>query len=246
MNPVTSENKPQEQNNQAQVQEQVPQSAPIEAKQEQEAPPIKTEENKKNWAEFRAQREADRKAKDEAIRKAQEESERAEAFRKALEAITNKPSPQEESHTEESEQQRIDKAVALALQREKDRLEKERKEQEKQELPERLQKTYSDFNHVINSESLDYLEYHHPEIAAPYKYMPESFEKWSALYNTVKKHVPRTNPQIEKKIIEKNLQKPGSASTPGASQTGQPAVILSEERKAANWERMRKALKGLS
>jgi len=219
--------------------------------QQEQAPEIKSEENKANWKAFREQREAERKARIEAERQAKEESAKAEAMKAALEALTNKPyhHPHEPfEDNEETEEQRIDKRVAMALQKEREKFEKEHREREQKELPNRLQSTFGDFNKVCSSENLDYLEYHYPELSTPFKHMPDGFDKWAAIYKAVKRFVPNIDAKADQAKVERNLQKPSSPSSPGNTHSGNamPQARLDEARKAANWERMQKALKGLS
>lgn len=235
------------------VQPQTP-SAPV----AEASPPIKTEENQANWKAFREQREADRKAREEA-NKAREAAEKAtaqkaaeaEALRAALEALANKPSHSNQTNydTDESEEQKIARVVRQEVEKDRQREREERAKREKEELPDNLAKTYADFYQVCSSENMDYLEFHHPEIAIGYKHMPESMEKWTNLYKAVKKYVPNTNSKKDVAKADRNLQKPQSLSAPGMSAHGTqvgPPRVLDEATRAANWNRMQKALKGLS
>lgn len=245
MNPVVTENKPEQKTEQAQ-----PTQSNVENKQEA-APQIKSEENQANWKAFREQREAERKAKEEAERRAAEKAAEAEALKAALEAITNKPQTYHNQHNEdieESEQERIDKRVKAIIAEREAAYEKEREERERQEAPVRILQTYPDFKQVVSVENCDYLDYHHPELTAPFKYMPEGYEKWAAMYKAIKKFVPNANSKVEEKRAEKNLQKPGSISSPGSAQgpSAMPSSRLDDAKKAANWERMQRLLKGLS
>jgi hypothetical protein len=213
------------------------------------SPVIKSEENQANWKAFREKREADRKAKEEAERIANAKQAEVEALKKALEAITNQPSAPsyQDQYVEETEEARIEKKVQEALQKERIRYQKEREEQEFKELPHKLNQNFADFNQVCSVENMDYLEYHYPELAVPFKTMPESFEKWSALYKTVKRFVPNPDSRRDQARIEKNLQKPMSISSTGTSSPqGTPNAVLTEERKRANWERMQRIKNGLS
>lgn len=210
------------------------------------APPIKTEENQANWKAFREQREADRKAREEADKRAQQKAEEAAALRAALEAITNKPNQPQEA--DENEESRLEKRIQeIILEREKIFI-AERQQQEASQYPEKLRSVYSDFNKVCSTENLDYLEYHYPEVAVPFKHMPEGFDKWSAIYKAVKRFIPNVDSQKDSNRADRNLMKPASMSTPGTSEGGSamPAARLTEERKAENWARMERARKGLS
>lgn len=251
MNPIQQDNKLETKNDQHQtpaIKQEVVEQATNEV-----APDIKSEENKANWKAFREQRELERKAREEADRRALEKAAEAEALRAALEAITNKPSTSRQSShdyddNEETEEQRIDKRVEAAIKQREAQAEQQRKQREMQEYPERLVSNYSDFNKVCNSENLDYLEYHYPEVATPFKHLPDGYDKWAAIYKAVKRFVPNIDSKQDQHRAEKNLNKPGSISSPGNTQGGNamPAARLDEERKKANWERMQRTLKGLS
>lgn len=251
MNPIPQENKLETKIDQQQtppVQQEVTQVATNEA-----SPDIKSEENKANWKAFREQRELERKAREEADRRASEKAAEAEALRAALEAITNKPTNNRQQNNdyddiEETEEQRIDKRVEAAIKQREAQAEQQRKQRELQEYPERLVANYSDFNKVCNSENLDYLEYHYPEVATPFKHLPDGYEKWAAIYKAVKRFVPNTDSRQDQNRAEKNLNKPGSISSPGNTQGGNAmgTAKLDEARKAANWERMQRTLKGLN
>lgn len=213
------------------------------------APVIKTEENQANWKAFREQREAERKARVEADRIAQQKAEEAAALRAALEALTNKPVQQQlYEQPEESEDAKIERRVnEIIAQREKQYAE-QRAQQEQAEYPEKLRTVYSDFNKVCSTENLDYLEYHYPELAEPFKHMPEGFNKWASIYKAVKKLVPNTDSKAESTKADKNLQKPASLSSMGNAHGGNamPSARLDEARKAENWARMQRLLKSTS
>jgi hypothetical protein len=209
--------------------------------QTQQAQPTETIEEV-NWRKFRQQREEERKQKDEAVKYAQKKEEETAALKLAMEALVNKPSRQQDNEEEISEDQRIDLMVERKLKQREDHNEKIRAEKEYKELPQKLKKTYSDFDDLCTPENLDYLEYHYPEVATPYKHMADSFEKWQGLYQAVKKFIPNKNSVKDAKKMEANLAKPQAMSRPGATQTGDhaPTTQLTDERRQANWERMQK------
>ena len=132
------------------------------------------------------------------------------------------------------------------MERKKDREEQQIKEQ--QELPTKIHHAFPDFNQVCSDENKDYLEYHYPEIAAMYNHVPNNFESWANLYKTIKRLVPNTDNRKDNAKMEKNMQKPGSISATGTAQGGNAmsAARLDEQRKADNWARMQRTLKGLS
>lgn len=211
----------------------------------EEAPTIKSEENQANWRRFREERDKQRKEKEEAEKIAKQKQLEAEALRAALEAALEKQNPTRKNQydEEESEENIIEKKVQQALEKERQRLRQEQQALEAQTYPQRLVQTYADFNHVCSTENLDYLDFHYPEVTAGYKHMPDGFEKWSAVYQSVKKLVP----QIDKKDqgrIEKNLLKP-QAVVPQLTDTNPQTSgwKLTEERRKENWRRMQKDLK---
>jgi phage-related minor tail protein len=248
MNPNQPENIPEQKKEQ---QQQTVTHQAIDKKEE--APVIKSEENKENWKRFREQRDLERKQKEEADKRAAEKAAEAEALKAALEALTNKPSRKsnieyEDSDEEETEEQRIDKRVRAIIEEKEKQYEKEYQQREIQEYPKRLIQLYPDYNNVVSKENLDYIDFHYPELGAPFKYMPDGFDKAAALYNLVKKFVPNIDIKKDQAKVEKNLQKPGSVSNAGPSHGGNstPAYKLTEERKMANYERMMRTMKGLS
>lgn len=213
-----------------------------------EAPQEETQEQI-NWRKFREAREIDRKQKIEAEKRAAEKEAEAQALKAALEAVINKPSPsnnhQIDDGMEESEEQRIKRLIAegIASERKKDQMEKEQREQ--QEFPQRLVQAYNDFDKVCNSDNLDYLEYHYPEVADAFKHLPDGFDKWSKIYKAVKRFVPNHDSKKEQSKAEKNLNKPQAMSSPGKTPTGDTAPqYLDEKRKADNWSRMQRVMRG--
>jgi len=210
------------------------------------APEIKSEANVANWRAFREQREAERKARIEIEKKAAEKAAEAEALRKALEAVTSKPNTYEE-YSEESEDEKIEKKVRELLEKKEQELLRQRHEEEIKNLPVLLNREFKDFDQVCSTENLDYLEYHYPEIAAPFKYMPDGFEKWAAIYKATKKLVKNTTSAADAAKLQKNLEKPKSISSTNLTSSGQSyASVVSEAKKAANWERMQRTMKGLT
>lgn len=226
------------------VEQKLPEN-PAQAIPENSEPDIKTEQNKANWAQFRELREKERREKLEAQKIAEQRKAEADALKAAMEAILNKQSQQEDNvYVSEDEQQKINRLVNEAIEKKIRQHEELQKQKELQELPKRLNETYRDFDKVCNTENLDYLEYHYPEVAKGFRYMPEGIEKWSSIYQAVKKFVPFENKKQDEARIERNLQKP-QANVPAMHDTS-PATVgwkLTEEQKAANWARMRKDMK---
>lgn len=207
----------------------------------------------RNWREFRERRKVEREKAKEVERLAAQKAEEAEALRKALEAALDKPKRHENDpyavlydESENNEQDIEKKLEAMLDQREKKRKEEDR-QRELQELPHKLKRDYGDFDQVCSQENIDYFEYHYPEIASTYQYMPEGYEKYSSLYKAMKKLIPEARNQKARKQAEANLSKPRSPSAPGAEQTSDGApMYLDEARRQANWRRMQQVMRGIS
>lgn len=221
--------------------------------QEKVEQPVKAqaEESEKeiNWKKFKEARALERKQAEEVLARAAQKEAELVAVKAALEAVVNKPQQnQSYADQEESEEQRIDKRVNAALAQREAQLHKERADREAQEMPQRLVQMHGDFNQVCNASNLDYLEFHYPEVAAGFKHMPESLDKWTNIYKAVKRFVPNTDIRKDQAKAETNLKKPQSLSNSGLAHDTQTRTtsILTEDRRAENWARMQKAMKGLS
>lgn len=200
-----------------------------------------------NWRKYRLERENDRKAKLEAEEISRRKQEENLALQKALEAIVNKPNQPQMDEVYESEEDKIEKKVTEALAKRDLQYQRDRAEREQQELPKRLQSEFRDFNQVCTEENLDYLEYHYPEITRAYKHMPENYEKWEGIYKALKRFIPNKESGKESKKAEANLNKPTAMSRPGMTQTGDQAPhIMDDAKRAANWARMQKTIKGIA
>ena len=197
-----------------------------------------------NWRKFRQQREEERKQKEAAEKYAKQKEEEAAALKLAMEALVSKPSRNDDYNDEISDEQKIDQLVEKRLKIREEQKEKERVEREFRELPQRLKSNFRDFDDLCTTENLDYLEYHYPEVAHPYKQLPDSYEKWEGLYKALKKFIPNKNAVNDSKKMEKNLSKPQAMSRPGVTQTGDhaPQNHLTEERRQANYARMQKIM----
>jgi len=209
-------------------------SSPQENKETQET------QEQINWRKFREVKE-----KEESDRKAKEKEAEAEALKKALDAVINRNTPSKEKE-EETEEDEIQRRVDDAIGRREAQRDAERKEKETKEAPIKIRQTFPDFDKVCSQENVDYLEYHHPEAFEALKVMPDSLEKWSKVYNAMKRYIPNTNASKDAAKAERNLNKPQSISS-GLAQTGDasPIMALSEERKRDNWQRMNRRMKGL-
>src|SRR6185312_8982432 len=247
MTVITPEDKKEVVVNQEKI-DTIPQQQQVEAAPSQETKPEETKEDP-NWRAFREARKKDRAEKEAAERKAAEKEAEVAALKAAMEAAFAKGSPvplsnqySDQYPQEESEDDRIDKKVQAALAAREAAFEKERAEREKHEAPQRIQQTFPDFKMVVNQENCDYIDYHYPELSAPFQYMPEGYQKWAAMYNLIKKIVPNSaTAKKEASRAEANFNKPKSISSTGLTQTGESASArLTEDRKAQNWERMQK------
>lgn len=259
--PENNEQANLEQEKQQQPEQKNQQIQPIQKQQEprQEEKKEDGTQEDPNWKAFREGRKKDRAEREAAIRKAEEKELEIAALKAAMEAAFAKSSPvntpeyAQYSNTphqvEETEDERIEKKVKAAIAEREAAAEKIRQEREQQEYPTRLNQTYSDFSKVISQENLDYLDYHYPEISRPLQRLPEGFDKWSDIYHTVKKLVPNLA-QAKKDGIkaEANFNKPKSISSTGITQPGEAvgSARLTEERRASNWERMQRIMKGVS
>jgi len=155
--------------------------------------------NEVNWRNFREQRKEERKQLAERERELQKKKEETEALKKALEAIVTPSYPQQPQQqynpypvepNQDEEKRILDRVNAMLDQRDKER-EVKRRQEEHAMYPQRLQNTYTDFNHVVSTENLDYLEYHYPEVAKPLGMLPDSYEKWEGIYKAVRGQLSR-------------------------------------------------------
>ncbi len=242
-------------------QEKVQSTAPPQEDVGQQQAKTKNLDDDPNWKALRETTKRERQRAVEAQKLLAEEKERtekaqkeAEALKAALEAAFAKgnpvPSnPYYQEPQEETEDQRIEKKVEAKLAKMQEQAERARLEREYQEYPDRLRKEFPDFDQVISDENQDYLIYHHPEIATTLKRLPDGYDRWHDIYKMIKKFVPNnTTAKKEAAKAEANFSKPKSMSGVGLTQTGEESgsARLTEERKAANWERMQKALRGVA
>lgn len=204
-----------------------------------------------NWKAFREARKRDREEREAAERKAAEKDREIAALKAAMEAALARPAPAHQSspydEVEETEEQRIEKKIAAVLEQREQAARRAQQERERQEMPQRLQAAYPDFNKVMSQENLDYFEFHFPEIARPLNRLPDGFDKWADVYHAIKKVMPNAlHAKQDAARAQENAMRPKSMSSTGASQAGEtsPSAYLSEERKAANWARMQRLMKG--
>lgn len=201
----------------------------------------------RNWKAFREQRDLERKQKEAAEKMALQKAQEAEALRAAMDALLNKPTHQPQSSDEElSEDDKINRKVELALAAKEKQYEEQRRQREQQEFPQKLTQTFPDFERICTTENLDYLEYHYPEVASAFKFAPDGFDKWASVYKAVKRFVPNPESLKEQSKAEKNLSKPQSMAAPGVTSTGDtPPHQIDDRKRADNWKRMQRVMKGL-
>lgn len=212
-----------------------------------------------NWRKFREKREEERKAAEKAIAEEKERTEKARAEAKALkEAIDalvasgnsgrtdgNELSGSSNPNSGSGSDSDISSIVAREIERVEREREKIRAEQERREWPQRLSRECADFDKVCTAENLDYLEYHHPEIAAPFKDLPDGYNKWKNIYAVLKKMIPNPTSTKDEARMDRNLAKPKSISTPGLPTGGEGAPsLIDDARKMNNWKRMQQVMRG--
>lgn len=229
---------------------------PIENQNIPVAPPVTQEkiesENEINWKKFREAREADRKRSEELAKRATEKEAEAQALKAALESVLNQNQRQQQysnnEYDEESEDDKIEKKVNALLAKREAEAARIREQEEQESYPQKLKQIHSDFDQICSSENLDYLDYHHPELAKSLGKLPQSFEKWNDIYKAVKRYVPNPDSKRDVARAESNLNKPQSLSSPGMTQSSNamPPSRLDDKRKAENYARMQRIIKGLS
>lgn len=220
---------------------------------------LNQKEEDPNWRAFREARKKDRLEKEAAEKRAREKEEEAAALKAAMEAAFSK---QSQPHTspnyynnggrienyDDTDDEKIERLVNQAIEKRQSEMARQQQERERYEMPSRLRQTFSDFNETVTADNLDYLEYHYPEIAKPLGRIPDSFEKWEDIYRAVKRFVPNSvNSHREAARAEHNLNKPRSISSTQITNTenNPTSYKISEQKKAENWRRMQRTLKGL-
>ncbi len=215
-----------------------------------------------NWKAFREARKKDRAEKEAAERKAAEKENEVAALKAAMDAaFSSKSSPSPQAYqqyygmnqpfeqTEENEDQKIERKVNELLAKKEEVYKRQRAEEEQKEYPRRLLKDMPDFTQVCSQENLDYLDYHYPEVSRPLQRLGEGYDKWHDTYHAVKKLIPNhSRARQEAARADMNSNKPRSMSSTGPSPGGEPVregFQDTEARRAANWARMQRTLKGV-
>lgn len=202
---------------------------------------VKSEENQENWKKFREEKIKERKAREEAERLAKQKMQEAEALKKAMEAlIETQKTPQQNNSDfnnilyDEDEEKRIQRLIDDRLNQERKKYQEDLARAEAQKLPQLIQQNMPDFNQVCTQENVDYLYYKNPSLAKSLEMVPNSYNKWAAVYEAVKGLVP-LQAKNDSNIMQRNLAKPQSAAavltdTKPETQGWQ----LSEQRKKEN------------
>lgn len=226
----------------------------------QAAPNTPETQEDPNWKAFREARKRDRLEREAAEARAAEKEKEVAALKAAMEAAFSAkqaPTPQAyqdyygmNQQPEESEEQRIERKVNELLSKKEQEYQKQQAEYEQKTYPQRLLRDMPDFNQVCSQENLDYLDYHYPEISRPLQRLGEGYDKWHDTYHAVKKLIPNhSTAKKEAMRADINSNKPRSMSSSGPSPTGtggaQETWKEAEERRAANWQRMQRTLKGV-
>jgi hypothetical protein len=214
-----------------------------------------------NWRAFREARKRDRAEKEAAERRAREKEQEAAALKAALEATFTKGAPSAQAYqqyygmnqsyepAEETEEQRIERKVNEMLTKKEQEYIKKQAEVEAKEWPGRLKKDIPDVWQVCSQENLDYLDYHYPEVARPLMRLSDGYDKWHDTYHALKKLIPNHSTAKKEAVrAEINSNKPKSISSSGPSPTGEKSRETwqeSESRRAENWARMQKIMKGV-
>ena len=212
---------------------------------DQEIQEVESEEDK-NWRKVRKANEEARKRAVEAEQEKAKALEQVRLLQEAVKTLVDKEVPRDRYEEQDFEEDDVSARVRKELEKYRQEEEARRAEQEKASLPQVLRQRIPDFDEVCTAENLDYLEFKFPEIAIPYKYMPDSFEKWECVRNAIKKHMPNALGAADKRKIEENVAKPQSSSVIGMSQSAESGIspILSESRKIENWKNMQRRIKG--
>lgn len=222
---------------------------------------IPSEEQDPNWKAFREGRKKDRLEREAAEKRAAEKQAEVEALKAAFEAAfaRNQPAaaPSAQAYqnyygvnqNEENEDEKLEKKLNEMIAKRDEQRRREEEEREQREFPIRLQKNFPDFSNVISQENLDYFEYHFPEIARPLQRLPDGYDKYADIYHAIKKLLPNhANARRDAVRADQNAQKPKSISTPTQTPSGEPVRSTwqeMEQRRAANWERMKRTMNSI-
>lgn len=227
--------------------------------QAQENKPTEETTEDPNWKAFREARKKDRLEREIAEKKAVEKEAEVAALKAAMEAAFSKGnslnqqqyySNKDTDQHEETEDERIEKKIQILLAQREAVAEQDRQNREKQEYPHRLAKNYSDFHQVIAQDNLDYLDFHYPEVSRPLQRLQDGYDKWSDIYQAIKKFVPNNmSAKKDASRAESNSNKPKSMSSTGITQPGESRSSSNtteiEARRAARYAVMKRIINGV-
>lgn len=232
----------------------------------EETTPEKTEEDPEqiNWRKFREERERERRERAEEQQALERKRQEAAALKEVVDTLMSK---QDHPMTQQQQEQMIadlidediptgrdikqfvDSKLPDIINRILDSREKsaaeERQKKELESMPTKLRQAHTDFDKVVTQENLDYLDYHHPEIAKALSYMPNGFEKWSSVYSTVRKLVPSSGAS-DLRRMESNAMKPQAASavaSPPSAEMGYGRSLTEAER-MENYKKLKALARG--
>ncbi len=213
----------------------------------QTVPEVQEDVQERNWRLVREQSKLEKQHREEAEKLAREKEKEVAAMKLALDTLLSKPSSNTNNQNDpemDEEDLKLQRRVDEALAKRDREYEQRRAQREQEEMPRKLNETHNDFDSVCSDENVDYLKYHHPEIAKAFMHMPDSFDKWSSIYKAIKKLVPNSS-ETDKKKIAQNLNKPQSMAVSGITGSGDSAPHqLDDKRRSDNWARMQRVMRG--
>jgi len=219
-----------------------------------------------NWRKFRQKRNEDRKNAEEAHKTAEvaqnQSKQKDEQIAALTTAIDNMLESKGKQSMTQSEQDKmisdlvdediptggevkgflkkfVPELIKDVLNKNKEEERQRQSDRERKEMPNNLQKRHTDFKEIVHQENLDYLDYHYPDIAGALAHLPEGVEKWSSIYNTVKKLVPNVG-KGDARRLDQNSQKPQAMTSTSASPSEEKGhgKYLSPAEKSANYKRL--------
>jgi hypothetical protein len=140
----------------------------------------------------------------------------------------------------------VPKLIRETLEKSESERRQQELENEQKNLPNAIKKRHADFLDVVQEENLAYLNYHYPDVANALDSLPDNINKWTSVYNTVKKLVPISN-RRDADTVERNMQKPQAvsmSSAPQATEKGYGKTLTQAEKKV-NYERLQELARGI-
>ena len=225
---------------------------PVEALEQQEvqenvqeqtqeaAPQAQVDDRERNLARLREARERAEYERDEAIR-----------YIHQMEAQKNQPVEEEDTVNWESDEFVEAKSVNKKLKHLENKLRQYENQTAYQVTEARLKSQFSDFDKVVNNESVAALRAAYPEIAESLHQTPDLFNKAAATYNIIKKFgLSQTDKNLmDKAQVARNAAKPKSSNSISPQAGDSPLNkandfangYLTEDRKAQLWQEIQAA-----